>query len=138
MSRTIKLDYGGFAAFDENARELNLELDPDSGHLHLTKGVTYADEMGNCNIRDIETISRTQWIRKAFWIDDPVADSAALLPYISNNPKPGSRLRITINEEVVKLHRMVRLLQTLRIHPLGKSRIRGFLKPGRHRQVSVR
>ena len=98
-SKTIRLHYEGFAAFDANTRHPNLDLDADSGGLSLTKGVTYADEMGACNNRDIETVSRTQWIRKEFWIDNPAADGAVLLPYISNKPKAGSRLRITINDQ---------------------------------------
>ena len=97
--KTITLRYDGFTALDGLTRELSLELDADSGHLHLKKGVTYADEIGNCNNRDVETVSRTQWIRKDFQIDNPAADGAVLLPYINNKPKPGSRLHVTINDQ---------------------------------------
>ena len=80
-SKTIRLRYKGNTDFNRNTYDLNIDIDvdSDSGGVHLTKGVTYADEMGNCTNRDIEAITRTQWIRKEFWIDQPEADRAELL-----------------------------------------------------------
>ena len=98
-TKTIKLHYEGVADFDDNTRDRNLDLDVDSGHLQLTRGVTYADEIGNCNNRDIEVVSQTQWIRKKFWIDNPAAEGAALLPYLAAKPKAGGRLQIAINDQ---------------------------------------
>jgi hypothetical protein len=95
--KTITLSYQSFDDFDSNTRDLNLQIDGVSGAVHLTEGVNYADELGNCNMRDLEIVSRTNWIRKAFWIDNPAANGAALLPYILEQPEPGHRLSITIN-----------------------------------------
>ena len=96
--KTITLSYQGFDDFDANTRDLNLQVDEVTGAVHLTKGVNYTDEMGNCNRQDLEIVSRTNWIRKEFWIDNPVASAAALLPYIVQQPETGRRLQITIND----------------------------------------
>ncbi|MDP6595356.1 MAG: hypothetical protein QGI86_05600 [Candidatus Poribacteria bacterium] len=98
-SKTIRLRYKGNTDFNRNTYDLNIDVDSDSGCVHLTKGVTYADEMGNCTNRDIEAITRTQWIRKEFWIDQPEADRAELLVYVKNKPRTGSRLHITVNDQ---------------------------------------
>ena len=58
-AKTIALSYQSFAEFDVNTCDLNLDLDAETGHVSLAKGVTYADEMGSCNNRDIEAVSRT-------------------------------------------------------------------------------
>ncbi|MDE0506454.1 MAG: transglutaminase-like domain-containing protein [Candidatus Poribacteria bacterium] len=96
--KTVRLSYRGFDDFDANTRGLNLQIDDVSGTVHLSKGVNYTDEMGNCNLRDLEVVSRTNWIRKAFWIENPAANAAMLLPYILEQPEPGHRLSITIND----------------------------------------
>ncbi len=96
--KTITLSYQSFDDFDANTRDLNLQIDEVSGAVHLTEGVNYTDEMGNCNLRDLEIVSRTHWIRKDFWIDNPDARAAALLPYILQQPEPGHRLCVTIND----------------------------------------
>lgn len=100
-TKTMTLSYQSFAEFDANTRDLNLDLDAESGYVSLAKGVTYADEMGSCNNRDIETVSQTQWIRKQFWVGNPRTENAVLLPYIARKPRPGSRLRIQINDKEI-------------------------------------
>ena len=98
-SKTIQLCYKDDTDFNKNTYDLNIDVDTSSNHVHLVKGVTYTDEMGNCTNRDIETITQTQWIRKEFWIDQPAADNAELLVYIKNKPNAGNRLRITVNDQ---------------------------------------
>ena len=64
--KTITLSYQGFDDFDANTRDLNLQVDEVSGVVHLTKGVNYTDEMGNCNLRDLELFpERTGFVRSS-------------------------------------------------------------------------
>ena len=97
--KTIRLCYEDDADFNKNTYDLNINVDTDSRRVHLVKGVTYADEMGNCTNRDIEKITKTQWIRKEFWIHQPEADNAQLLVYIKSKPNADSRLHIMVNEQ---------------------------------------
>ena len=97
--KTIRLCYEDDADFNKNTYDLNINVDTDSRRVHLVKGVTYADEMGNCTNRDIEKITKTQWIRKEFWIHQPEADNAQLLVYIKSKPNADSRLHIMVNDQ---------------------------------------
>ena len=84
-AKTIKLRYKRFIALDATTHDLNLELNTDSRHLYLKKGVARADEMGNCNSWAVEAVSRTEWIQLDFWINNPVTDGAVLQPYINRS-----------------------------------------------------
>ena len=97
-SKTVRLFYKDNTDFSENAYDLNIDVDTKSNYVHLAKGVTYADEMGNCTNRDVETITKTQWIRKEFWIDQPETDDAQLLVYIKSKPNVNSLLHIVVND----------------------------------------
>ena len=97
-SKTVRLFYKDNTDFSENAYDLNIDVDTKSNYVHLAKGVTYADEMGNCTNRDVETITKTQWIRKEFWIDQPETDGAQLLVYIKSKPNVNSLLHIVVND----------------------------------------
>ena len=95
-SKTIRLFNKDDADFKKNTYDLNIDVGADLSRVCLVKGVTYVDKMGNCTNRDIETVTKTQWIRKGFWIHQPEADSAQLLVYFNNKPSNNSRLFVTV------------------------------------------
>ena len=106
-SKTIRLFNKDDADFKKNTYDLNIDVGADLSRVCLVKGVTYVDKMGNCTNRDIETVTKTQWIRKGFWIHQPEADSAQLLVYLNNKPSNNSRMFVRVNEQATVIFKEV-------------------------------
>ena len=64
--------------------------------VRLRRGVTFADEMGNCNQHDREAVSGLRQARKTFFIPEMGASRALLCPYLLCDRADGE-LAIDVN-----------------------------------------
>lgn len=66
-ARSLRFEWAGQTAFDAATRDAHVEV--CDGTVRLARRVVLADEMGNCNGRDVERLQGLTWARKEFWLD---------------------------------------------------------------------
>jgi len=68
MVESIVLDWKGRQGLDAATRDIHVALSEEGAC--LARRQVLAEEMGNCNARDVQPFDDWTWARKDFWLDD--------------------------------------------------------------------
>lgn len=80
LEKKITLDWRGQEAFAEATRDVGVEV--ENGMVRLVRRVVLADEMGDCNGRDVEQVDDQTWARKEFWLESTELAGARVSPWV--------------------------------------------------------
>jgi len=89
--------------FDRCFRDVNINIQTNSGNVILNKRVLLADEQGRLSHKKGEEITRFVWAKKEFLIDSLDISSAELLFFIYEYKDNTSPLYININSNIIKI-----------------------------------
>ena len=80
MTQMCEIEWKGQDAFAEATRDTGVVV--KDGLVQLVRRVVLADEMGNCNGRDVERVDGQTWARKEFWLESAEVAGARVSPWV--------------------------------------------------------
>lgn len=95
MLEKIVREWRGPDAFAAATREAGVEVG-DDGVVRLVRRVVLADEIGDCNGRDVQPIDGRTWARKDFWLESTETAGARVSPWVQCQDET-ARLVVEVN-----------------------------------------